>query len=248
MISASQAIKIQKEKISTSNPTLDDALHGGIPCGRITELTGPPGSGKTRLAIAIASNARKFIWIDTKCTCPETMPGTFLFAPTLAHLLALFVKDQIQSQGTTLVVVDDISTPINATRRTGDTTLQVKTRACTQLFHAMARLAGLRNIAVLVLSQMTTTMQDGVAMLRSSLDGAWAELVTNRLTILRKIDHQSASDAQVLGEQRIVMYNAKAIPLELNQVKTLPREYVGESSNAKRKRHLDSQDSEALTN
>jgi RecA/RadA recombinase len=35
---------------------LDDALGGGFECGKVTELWGPPGAGKTAIAYAFAKS------------------------------------------------------------------------------------------------------------------------------------------------------------------------------------------------
>jgi len=51
---------MQVETISTGALTLDLALGiGGIPRGRIVEIYGPEGSGKTTLALHIIANAQK---------------------------------------------------------------------------------------------------------------------------------------------------------------------------------------------
>lgn len=66
-------------------PTSRNALSGlglknglqrrGIPCGHVTEIFGPPGVGKTSLALEIAINALcdggKAVWIDTGSPLPK---------------------------------------------------------------------------------------------------------------------------------------------------------------------------------
>ncbi|XP_030904893.1 DNA repair protein RAD51 homolog 2 [Melopsittacus undulatus] len=37
--------------LSTTLHSLDEVLHGGVPCGSLTEITGPPGCGKTQFCI-----------------------------------------------------------------------------------------------------------------------------------------------------------------------------------------------------
>ncbi|KQK85299.1 DNA repair protein RAD51 2 [Amazona aestiva] len=37
--------------LSTTLHSLDKVLHGGVPCGSLTEITGPPGCGKTQFCI-----------------------------------------------------------------------------------------------------------------------------------------------------------------------------------------------------
>ncbi|GAB1297571.1 DNA repair protein RAD51 homolog 2 [Apodemus speciosus] len=40
--------------LSTTLCALDDALRGGVPCGSLTEITGPPGCGKTQFCIMMS--------------------------------------------------------------------------------------------------------------------------------------------------------------------------------------------------
>lgn len=47
--------------ISTGNIAIDYALGGGIPQGRTVELSGPPASGKTTLAVQVAAEMQRII-------------------------------------------------------------------------------------------------------------------------------------------------------------------------------------------
>lgn len=47
--------------ISTGNIAIDYALGGGIPMGRTVELSGPPSSGKTTLAVQVAAEMQRII-------------------------------------------------------------------------------------------------------------------------------------------------------------------------------------------
>jgi recombination protein RecA len=52
--------KVDVETISTGSPSLDLALGvGGLPRGRIVEIYGPESSGKTTLALSVASQVQK---------------------------------------------------------------------------------------------------------------------------------------------------------------------------------------------
>jgi len=55
-------------RLPTGLPVLDEALGGGLPRGRITELAGPRSTGRTGLACAIAARAttagETIAWID----------------------------------------------------------------------------------------------------------------------------------------------------------------------------------------
>jgi hypothetical protein len=55
-------------RLPTGLAALDDALGGGLPRGRVTELAGPPGTGRTGLACAVAASATRagetIAWVD----------------------------------------------------------------------------------------------------------------------------------------------------------------------------------------
>ncbi|MBN1258155.1 recombinase RecA [Candidatus Peregrinibacteria bacterium] len=53
------AVKAKVETVSTGSISLDKALGGGIPKGRIVEIFGPESSGKTTLALHIIAEAQK---------------------------------------------------------------------------------------------------------------------------------------------------------------------------------------------
>ncbi|KAJ6029944.1 uncharacterized protein N7446_000993 [Penicillium canescens] len=125
-------------RIGTGARRLDEALDGqfkfhrrptGIVRGQITEVWGPPGSGKTSLGLSIARSALqdggKVVWIDTSSPLPaprlqqmgmNVKDFVYLRAPTLPHLLALLGKPpkNFPPVGTTLIVIDSVSSLFQA--------------------------------------------------------------------------------------------------------------------------------------
>ncbi|KAK4867200.1 hypothetical protein LT330_000710 [Penicillium expansum] len=133
-ISASQSLNASaatRDPIATGLSRLDEALNdlpdqpnqGGILRGHVTEIFGPPGAGKTSLALNIACNALrdgKVVWIDTGSPLPsprlEEMSvnlDDFVYfrAHTLAHLIALLARPPkgFPPPETNLIVVDSVS-------------------------------------------------------------------------------------------------------------------------------------------
>ncbi|KAJ5608572.1 hypothetical protein N7537_005191 [Penicillium hordei] len=133
-ISASQSLNASaatRHPIATGLARLDEALNdlpdqpnqGGILRGHVTEIFGPPGVGKTSLALNITCNALrdgKVVWIDTGCPLPsprlEEMSinlDDFVYfrAHTLAHLIALLARPPkgFPPSETNLIVVDSVS-------------------------------------------------------------------------------------------------------------------------------------------
>ncbi|MDD6256324.1 MAG: DNA repair and recombination protein RadB [Methanobrevibacter boviskoreani] len=62
--------KIGNSKKIPTNSSIDEILNGGIEKGIITQIFGPPGSGKTNIAlqlsVEVAKTGRKVIYIDTE--------------------------------------------------------------------------------------------------------------------------------------------------------------------------------------
>ncbi|KAJ5193838.1 hypothetical protein N7491_001168 [Penicillium cf. griseofulvum] len=145
-ISASQSLNASaatRDPIATGLARLDEALNdlpdqpnqGGILRGHVTEIFGPPGAGKTSLALNIACNALrdgKVVWIavlltplDTGCPLPsprlEEMSvnlDDFIYfrAHTLPHLIALLARPPkgFPPSETNLIVVDSVSNLFSA--------------------------------------------------------------------------------------------------------------------------------------
>ncbi|XP_054386751.2 DNA repair protein RAD51 homolog 2 isoform X9 [Pongo abelii] len=53
-IKAQRAADFSPAFLSTTLSALDEALHGGVACGSLTEVTGPPGCGKTQFCIMMS--------------------------------------------------------------------------------------------------------------------------------------------------------------------------------------------------
>ncbi|KAJ5790248.1 uncharacterized protein N7518_007259 [Penicillium psychrosexuale] len=146
-ISASQSLNASaatRDPIATGLARLDEALNdlpdqrnqGGILRGHVTEIFGPPGAGKTSLALNIACNALrdgKVVWIVPRVSCAALLtpsdtgcplPGlrleemsvnlddfVYFRAHTLAHLIALLARPPkgFPPPETNLIVVDSVS-------------------------------------------------------------------------------------------------------------------------------------------
>ncbi|KAL8756144.1 MAG: hypothetical protein Q9184_004586 [Pyrenodesmia sp. 2 TL-2023] len=224
-ISASQALQdnadAPQKSISTGLPSLDCIISGGalsgtassyptggLPCGQVTEVYGPPGAGKTMFSLNVASNAllagSAVAWI-----------GNFhhLIAPTLPHLLALLLHStsSFPPRGTSLLVVDSISTPFNhafAQTNGHDGRIPGKKTDVAQwaagrrwavmgdLISAIAKLAATRNMAVIITSQTTTKLKlETAAALQPAMVGtAWDNGINCRILLFR--DWQINNDAE----------------------------------------------------
>ncbi|KAF2748615.1 P-loop containing nucleoside triphosphate hydrolase protein [Sporormia fimetaria CBS 119925] len=116
----------------------DRHLHGGLVRGKVTEVYGPSGAGKTAFGIQVAASAlregQSVVWIDAGAPLlyqrlvdvlsgsdavapPDAMQERFhrFATPTLAHLLALFLHSpaSFPRPNTSLIIIDSLSTLID---------------------------------------------------------------------------------------------------------------------------------------
>ncbi|MFA6082356.1 MAG: recombinase RecA [Patescibacteria group bacterium] len=87
-----EAVGMQVETIPSGSLSLDIAVGGGIPRGRIIEIYGPESSGKTTLAIHIAASAQK------KGGTAAVVDAEHAFDPEYARKLGINLDELLISQ------------------------------------------------------------------------------------------------------------------------------------------------------
>ncbi|KAF8457787.1 P-loop containing nucleoside triphosphate hydrolase protein [Terfezia claveryi] len=207
---------------------------GGLAKGKLTEVCGPPGSGKTAFAIQVTANAllagEKVTWIETAQPLPiariisilthlgDPDPHSTLYSlriikcPTLAHLLAIILHppqytptspSTFPESGTGALVIDNISTLFSIAfppgidgefldRKNVGAAGRVQPGVrrfgiMVDLVEGLGKVAGMRDIVVLVLNQLTTRIIRGAgAYLQPAVaNPSWTNAFTNRLLIFR---------------------------------------------------------------
>ncbi|OQO05432.1 hypothetical protein B0A48_09201 [Cryoendolithus antarcticus] len=177
--------------IPTGIHGLDDALGGGIEVGKVTELWGPIGAGKTAIALATATHAMEpsgtVVWLDTSTPLvprrlPTPSPGSTNAAfitmpsPTLPHLLALLLHppSTFPPPHITLLVLPNLhhllesSHPRNPTFPAATPVATQKWAASRRyailgtLITALNRVAVMHNIAVLAITGCATRQRPGM--------------------------------------------------------------------------------------
>ncbi|KAF3939054.1 hypothetical protein ABW19_dt0208037 [Dactylella cylindrospora] len=114
---------------NTGSEALDKAFGGsGLEKGKLLELCGPPGSGKTAIALQLVVDAvakgEQVCWIDTLSQCPTSRLASLLAeqnlqsklssiiryqVTSLAHFFALMIHSMNAHAGTSLMIIDNIS-------------------------------------------------------------------------------------------------------------------------------------------
>ncbi|KAK7207296.1 P-loop containing nucleoside triphosphate hydrolase protein [Myxozyma melibiosi] len=131
-----KTIDAADNKISSRIETIDTITRGGLSRGKVTEIAGPPGSGKTSFAIQFVVSAvlehKKVLWIDTASCVPlarilAALPTEYTQDPalldryvkhlqlsSLPHLLIFVMRPPEYLKDFDLVIIDDIATPLLA--------------------------------------------------------------------------------------------------------------------------------------
>ncbi len=92
LIAAEHHTHFVDENLSSGIPELDALLGGGLACGTCTLFSGPPGSGKSNIALAFATEAARKGQKAAIYTFDESLPVLFARAAGLRLGLAPLVK------------------------------------------------------------------------------------------------------------------------------------------------------------
>ncbi|KAF2626490.1 P-loop containing nucleoside triphosphate hydrolase protein [Macroventuria anomochaeta] len=259
-VSASQALQSLNARGARAVPTgltqLDKLLSppslpghdvaGGYARGKVTEVHGPSGVGKTSLLLQAAANALRegqhVYWIDGACAplipqrlhdmlaAPSGTPSEFspdelhncfhhLAAPTLAHILALFMHPpaSFPQSNASLVVVDSLSTLIdNAYPRNTDDRVKNKTdqskwaagrryAVINDLIATFTKFAALHDVALVITCQTITRIRGASrALLVSAITGIeWENGISARLLLFRDWVPQQGKVQDKVGAERL---------------------------------------------
>jgi recombination protein RecA len=165
-------VEIKVPVISTGALNLDLALGiGGIPQGRIIEIYGNEGSGKTTLALHIGAEAMKkglpVLYIDTenaldpayaKVIGLDTESGNFILSqPDDAETALQLVEDFATIIGEGVVVIDSVAAMVTRQELQGDigdATVAVLARLLSQTLRRLTKVIADRNTALIFLNQV----------------------------------------------------------------------------------------------
>ena len=160
---------IRVEMISTGPLSLDLALGGGLPKGRIVEIYGPEGSGKTTLALTVAAEAQKnggrVAFIDAEHSLdPEYAKKVgvktnelLLSQPSSGEEALNILESLIRSGGIDLVIIDSVAalTPqAEIDGEMGDQQIGLQARLMSKALRKITSIAAKNGTTVIFINQL----------------------------------------------------------------------------------------------
>ena len=163
------AARMKVETISTGALTLDLALGGGLPMGRIVEIYGPESSGKTTLALHAIAEVQKAGGVAAFVDAEHALDPTYSSAlgVDIDNLLvaqpdtgesALEIVDQlVRSAAVDVVVIDSVAALVPRAEiegEMGDTQVGLQARLMSKALRKIAGNIGKSGCVVIFLNQL----------------------------------------------------------------------------------------------
>lgn len=163
------ATRMKVETISSGAITLDLALGGGLPKGRIIEIYGPESSGKTTLALHAVAEVQKAGGVAAFVDAEHALDPTYSSAlgVDIANLLvsqpdsgesALEIVDQlVRSAAVDIVVIDSVAALVPRAEiegEMGDTQVGLQARLMSKALRKIAGNIGKSGCTVIFLNQL----------------------------------------------------------------------------------------------
>ncbi len=164
-----EATKMRVETVSAGALTLDLALGGGLPRGRIVEIFGPESSGKTTLALHAIAEVQKVGGTAAFVDAEHALDPTYANAlgVDIASLLvsqpdtgevALEIVDQlVRSMAVDVIVIDSVAALVPRAEiegDMGDMQVGLQARLMSQALRKIAGNVGKANCIVIFLNQL----------------------------------------------------------------------------------------------
>ncbi len=213
--SALDLLRCSPALLSTGLPSLDALLNGGLAPGCLTELCGPPGSGKSQLCTQLAARAAavlqwSVLYVDSEA---RFSPDRFLdfvggLSPAVeaasSRCFVLNASDELSFRRWTsmaalesltehfrprLLIVDSVAAPLRL-----ETDAAVRSHSLAELAAILKALTERRRLVVLAVNQITGAAgQRRAAGVRAALGNTWSHCVTHRLMLSADGEHRSVT-------------------------------------------------------
>ena len=164
------AVLPEIEKISTGSLVLDHALGiGGVPRGRVIEIYGPEGSGKTTLALSIVANAQKMggtvAFVDAEHAMDPLyarklgvdVDKLLVSQPDTGEQALEIVEVLVRSGALDAVVVDSVAALVPAAEiegEMGDSHMGLQARLMSQALRKLTGVVSKSNTSLIFLNQI----------------------------------------------------------------------------------------------
>jgi len=163
------AHKIAVETIPTGSPSLDIALGGGVPRGRVVEIFGPESSGKTTLTLHIVAECQKkggqAAFIDAEHALdPEyakkigvDIDNLLISQPDSGEQALEITENLVRTNAIDLIVVDSVAalTPrAEIEGEMGDAHMGLQARLMSQALRKLTSTIGKTNTTVIFINQL----------------------------------------------------------------------------------------------
>ena len=163
------ANKINVEKTSSGSISLDMALGGGIPKGRIIEIYGPESSGKTTLTLHMISEVQKLggqaAFIDAEHALdPEyarkigvDVDNLLISQPDNGEQALEITETLVRSNAVDIIVIDSVAALVPQAEiegEMGDSHMGLQARLMSQALRKLAGIVSKSNVTVIFINQI----------------------------------------------------------------------------------------------
>jgi recombination protein RecA len=166
----SERAAIPIASISTGSLGLDHAIGiGGLPCGRVVEIYGPEGSGKTTLALTVVAQAQRqggtAVFIDAEHAFPAEFATTIGVDLDDLHVSqpstgeeALEIADQLVRSGAVdVIVIDSVAALVPKAEiegEMGDSHVGLQARLMSQALRKLTATVAKSNTCIIFINQL----------------------------------------------------------------------------------------------
>ncbi len=234
------------DTISTGSPELDDALGmGGLPRGRIVEITGEEGSGKTTLASHVMASAQglgeKVGFIDVEHAFDRTRAEALglnfneiaIAQPTNAEQALELLDSMVISKAFAVIVLDSVAALIPKAELEGemsDANIGLQARLMGKIMRKITGPASKGNTMVIFINQLRDKI-GGFSPIPTKV-GAGGNALKFYASVrldLRRTKNEKRGDSLLYTHHKItVRKNKLGIPFRVVQVKIGEKGFVNE--------------------
>ena len=155
--------------ISTGSPSLDLAIGGGIPRGRVSEIYGPESSGKTTLTLHVIANAQKSggicAFIDAEHALDPkyakklgvNVDDLLISQPDTGEQALEIVEILVRSNAVDVIVVDSVAALVPKAEiegEMGDSHVGLQARLMSQALRKLTAIVAKTHVSIIFINQI----------------------------------------------------------------------------------------------